>query len=416
MVAGRPTTLRCVAFAIAVVLTLGTLFALAARPDWRSGFLPAQILVLPVATFKFVAGEGNVVAEGLRIEALGPRTTALEMSTLEQGFDAANLRLLRYQFAGFPHSLELSFVFRRADQANDVHAVSLPWPGRGVSIFDLGNVPDWSGRIVEVGFAQYPTPQSIPPGIDLEAFTLMDAQLESLSWRGAAGRLVTDWMGDWPWSQRSVHSLGRDATRPSDSSLLLYVALAVLLAIVWAFVLLGLRRRTLSVFVVGCCACAWLALDLLWQGNLSWRLEAARQAYADASLAQRTSRVADPEILDAANVVKQRIGSDVDATHVLVQSDSAYSLLRLIWHLQPMNTAVYSQALADGSMPARGNYVVVYDAQAFRRSAQFASLITHSRIVTAPGNPNPFTAINADPLVLQYMGAMERHRVHGGKP
>lgn len=178
-IAHRPTRLRCVGFVIAVLLTWGILVVWMVKPDWHSPLLPTHSLVLPAASFHMVAGEGRQVAEGLRVESLGAHGAVLQMYVPDGGFDAAQFPVLDYRFSRFAHALELSLVFRRADQPDDVHAVSLPWPGRGVSSFDLGDVPQWAGRIVEFGFAQYPTPHSIPPNIDMDSFMLLGALLQS---------------------------------------------------------------------------------------------------------------------------------------------------------------------------------------------------------------------------------------------
>ncbi len=416
MAAHRPTRLRCVGFAIAVLLTWSALVVWAAKPDWHSPILPTRSLELPATSFHMIEGEGRQAAEGLRVESLGAHDVALQTYAPKGGFEAAQLPVLAYRFSGFVHTLELSLVFRRADQPGDVHAVSLPWPGRGVSTFDLGDVPQWSGHIVEVGFAQYPTPQSIPPNIDMDTFMLRDAQLQSASWRGALRSLLTNWTSRWPWSQRSVHSLGRDATRPSDSSLVAHVALAFALVIGWAVVLLGLRGRRLAFFAVFCVTCAWLMLDVAWQGNLSWHLEAAREAYADGGFAQRTTHVVDPTIRDAADLVKQRIGGNDVAAHVLVVSDSGYTLMRLLWHLQPMNTAVYSEVLWDGRNPIPGSYVVLFDAPRFRHSVRFAQLVAQSTIVTTGNAPNRFAGVRGNPLVLHYTGLPGSDRPYEGRP
>ena len=131
-VAHRPTRLRCVGFAIAVLLTWSALVVWAAKPDWHIPLLPTRSLVLPAASFRMIDGEARQVAAGLRVESLGAHGVALQTYAPKGGFEAAQLPVLAYRFSGFVHTLELSLVFRRADQPGDVHAVSLPWPGSPV--------------------------------------------------------------------------------------------------------------------------------------------------------------------------------------------------------------------------------------------------------------------------------------------
>lgn len=410
------SALRVVAFVVVVVATLAAILVVAARPEWGSAFLPVEQRTLPAAEFYVVAGTGEAVAGGLRVTGAGEREVALQTMLPEAGFDAADFEVLRYQFENFPRTLEASFLFRRADRPADVQTVSLPWPGHGVASFELAELPEWRGRIIEVGFAEYPTPQAIPPGTGFEPFVLRDAQLGSASWRGALGVLATEWSGYWPWSQRSVHALGRDVTRQDGTSLVLVVALAAAGIVLWAFLLLGLRGRALGACALACAAVAWLALDRHWQASLQWRLGAARDVYANLDYAGRTSTVVDEPLRDAADQVRQQLGNAGDSAHVVVAADSAYTVLRLIWHLQPLNVAVWSQVLGDGRMPAPGTRLVVYDAPALRGSAQFARIFAHSRVVAAPAGSGAQAGLAANPLVLEYTGKPERHPMHGASP
>ncbi len=413
---GAVPALRAFAFVVAVAATLVAILVVAARPEWDSDLLPAGQRSLPAAEFGIVTGAGEPVADGLRIRSAGEREVALQTLLPADGFDAADFDVLRYRFEDLPRTLEVSFLFRRADRPADVQTVSLPWPGHGVASFALSEVPEWQGRIIEVGFAEYPTPQAIPSGIGFEPFVLRDAQLWSASWRGAFGVLATEWSGYWPWSQRSVHALGRDATRQGGASLVLVVALVVAGVVLWAFLLLGLRGRTLGACALACAAVAWLALDLHWQANLQWRLGAARDVYANQDYAGRTATVVDESLRDAANEVRRQLGDIGNDAHVLVAADSAYTVLRLIWHLQPLNVAVWSQILDGGRMPAPGTYVVVYDAPALRSSPQFAQVLARSRMVAPSGGSTARAGLAANPLVLEYTGRIERHRLREALP
>lgn len=412
----RGVALRHLSFAIAVGVTLVAILVWAARPQWHSDLLAAHRLGLPAAQFRVVAGAGEESADGVLVTAAGPRDVALQTMLPGAGFEAADFRVLRYAFTNFPRTLELSFLFRRADRPDDVQTVSLPWPGKGVASFDLTDLPEWHGHIVEVGFAEYPTPQSIPPGGVFAPFVLHDAELWSTSWRGAFAVLATEWSGYWPWSQRSVHALGRDATRPGGTSLLLVAALGASGIVLWAIVLLGLRGRRLGAFVLVCVAVAWLVLDLSWQTSLQWRLGAARDVYADKTWAERTLTVVDEPLRGVATQIEQRLAGAREGAHVLVAADSAYTLLRLLWHLQPLNAAVYNQVVSGTQMPAPGTYVVLYDAPSLRGSAQFARLVARSRVVAAPGDPGIRANLASNPLVLEYTGKLERHRMHGSVP
>ena len=140
--------------------------------------------------------------------------------------DAETFPTLRYRFANFPRTLELSLVFRTAENPEDV-AVSLPWPGERRARSISSQIPQWRGQIVEFGFAQFPVAQLVPPAQGFKPFEIVEAGLWSRSWRGDLAALATDWFGAWPWTQRSVHALGRDTDTPRARSLVLCVAFAL---------------------------------------------------------------------------------------------------------------------------------------------------------------------------------------------
>jgi hypothetical protein len=185
-------------FSLACLISIGALLCWAAGISWQAPFFSDQHRNWMGSEFRVVMG-GAAQDEGrLRIGAVGDERTALQSVALN-GVDAAENPILRYRFEQFPHTLELSLVFRRMG-SEDVSVVSLPWPGGEDAWFDLGSVPEWKGRITEIAFAEYPTPQIVPPMQGFQPFTLVDASLSSRSWHGDLAALRTDWLvvcGHW---------------------------------------------------------------------------------------------------------------------------------------------------------------------------------------------------------------------------
>jgi hypothetical protein len=361
--------MRRLLFAVAMLVSIFAVLAWAAALDWRAPLRAASGHALDSQQFMPVMGAGSKEATGLRISTLGEGDTALQAVVLN-GLDAAEYSLLRYRFDGFPHTLELSLMFRRADSTDDVRVVSLPWPGHGDAWFDLSSVPEWSGRIVELGFAQYPTPQVVPASQPFAPFTLVDAALQPRSWRGDFGALFTDWLGYWPWSQRSVHALGRDTDTPRAQSLVLCIALVIGLLVAWSYLLLRWRGRRLLGLAVAGLAAGWLLLDLQWQSGLQWRNEGTRTLYANMDWARREQFSADTETIAAAREVKAALAGEPDATRILVHAGSSFEQLRLVYHLLPLNVAVLAQVImgTSAALPA-GSVIVVYNIDEWRFDA-----------------------------------------------
>ena len=291
---------------------------------------------------------------------------------------------LRYRFAGFPRTLELSLVFRTTESAEDI-AISLPWPGEGTNTFDLSQVPEWQGRIVELGFAEFPVAQLVPPAQGFRPFELVGADLWSRSWRGDLAALSTDWLGAWSWTQRSVHALGRDTDTPRARSLVLCVAIALGTALAWLALLFGRRTPAFATIGLGAAVAAWLALDLVWQAGLWGRIETTRAVYAPLDWPERERTVADTDVVDAAAKLKTMLRDEPPSSRILVyaDADNGSELLRFVWHALPLNVAVYAYARFVGTALPERTLIVFYRSDAWRTDASWRKFLKYSEHVAA---------------------------------
>lgn len=354
--------MRPLVFALVLATGLGLLLLWAADVDWSSPWNPEQQRNWLGSDFRVVMGGATQDEERLRIGVIGDNHTALQSMALN-GVDAAGNSMLRYRFEDFPNTLELSLVFRRMGD-EDVNVISLPSPGNGDEWFDLGSIPEWQGRITELAFAEYPTPQVVPPEQAFKSFSLVGASLASRSWKGDLAALQTDWFGQWPWSQRSVHALGRDTDSPRARSLVLFIAIACALVLTAAILILRMRRPALLRLAVGVSLLAWLLLDLQWQAGLYSRGAATETLYAGHSWPDRELHAADRDLAEDARALKIALRGIPEASRILVHSGSSFSVLRLVYHLLPMNVGVFANALKveGGKVPPAGTILIACDA------------------------------------------------------
>jgi len=365
-------------FALALLASWTILLLWAARIEWSSPFSPAAQREFPGDDFSAVFGGASADKDRLRVTATGNDFTSLQ-SLRPSDIDAERFTTLRYRFAGFPHTLELSLVFRTAGSPEDV-AISLPWPGNATHTFDLSQVPEWRGRIVEIGFAEFPTAQLVPPAQGFKPFEIVEAGLWSRSWRGDLAALATDWFAAWPWTQRSVHALGRDTDTPRERSLVLCVAIAAALALVLSLLLFGWRDRRFAVTTAVTIAVAWLALDLVWQIGLWGRMQTTRAVYAPLSWAERQDTVADTDIVAAADRLRRILRGEPETSRILVYTGAGqgYELLRLIWHVLPLNAAVYANANGFGEALPEGCLIVFFNSDDWKTNPNMRRLLAHS--------------------------------------
>jgi hypothetical protein len=366
-----------VACALALLASWWLLLLWAADAQWNAPFSPLTRQDFNGSAFQEVFGQAIARDDRLAVQAASADYSTLQ--TVSVNVEAADFAILRYRFVDFPRTLELSLVFRTAAAPDDVQTVSLPWPGSGDAAFDLSQVPAWRGTIIEIGFAQFATAQLVPPARGFSPFELDHADLWSGSWRGDLAALATDWFGAWPWSQRSVHALGREGDGHARSAIV-FAALAAAVSIGWLTLLFGLRARRAAVMVLACVAGAWVLLDLRWQVGLFERLAATRTLYAGLPWEQRKDIVGDDDTLRVANELKALLRDEPGSARILVQSSSGYSVLRLMWHLLPLNTAALWSADPGAPLP-EGCLIVFYDSDAWRRDAAMRRLLARSERV-----------------------------------
>lgn len=312
---------------------------------------PAQRLRHQGSDFGVLAGAGAGIDDDrlLNIAAIGAEQVAMQALTLDAPIVARDFPVLRYRWQHFPRTLELSFLFRRADAPGDVHTITLPPAGRHPGYFDLGDVPDWRGDITEIGFAEYPTAQLVPEGAAFKPFALVEAELWSPSWRGSLGALGTDWLAYRPWSLMSVSALGPDAPWPHKAPPVPVLAAGLLAGVLLGAALMGRRRRPIGVALCIALGVGWIALDLLWLLDFNDRNALTRELHAGRSWRERAAIVPDLHLVAAAQRVQGLLAHAPANTRVVVAADTAYTMLRLDYHLLPANAA---PASALGAQPA----------------------------------------------------------------
>jgi len=346
-----------------IVLWLGLLGWVSDAPH-SAVLQPEQRLRYAGLDFHVVIGAGAGIDSGKRlgINAVGAEHMALQSLALKEPIEAASFPILRYRWQEFPRTLELSFVFRRADQPNDVHTVTLPPAGAYPGYFDLSDVPDWHGRIIEVGFAEFPTAQLVPANIAFRPFALVEAEFWSPSWRGSLGALGTDWSAYRPWALMSISALGPDAPWPHKRTPVLLLTIGLAASLVLAAAVFAQGWKWLGMTLVIALAGGWLALDLRWLGEFADRHVLTRELYAGKPWRERATIEPDTELIAGAKRVREWLAHAPANAHVIVAAPAVYDILRLDYHLLPANVAPIGalSLIDDGRKAMQPVLLVVY--------------------------------------------------------
>src|SRR5690606_12480151 len=108
------------------------------------------------------------------------------------------------------------------------------------------------------------------------------------------------------------------------------------------------------------------------------RLLATRALYAGQDWPERAQRVGDSDILRAAEAVRGLLRDEPAARRILVYSDNGYSLLRMIWHLQPLNAAPFWHAAGFGRSLPEDTVIVFHASDAWHANPTIRRLLEHS--------------------------------------
>lgn len=341
--------MRRAACAVAVALVWIGMLGWAAGMRWNTPLFPAQVQTLRGDSFRVVLGAGVQDDGALRIGAIGDDGNALQSATLD-GIRAQDFPILRYRFDGFPRTLELSLVFRRADTPNDVQSITIPWPGDGWRSVDMRTLPQWRGTIVELGFLEYATAQLVPPSVAFVPFRFESVQLESASWRGGLAALRTAWFAYVPWALHSISALVPDRATYGTSSPVPVLGAGMLLSLLAMMVLLRWRYRQVLRGVGIAAIVLWIALDARWLRDFDARHALTEHLYAGKDWNQRLQLLPDQDLAFMATQIGTWLDSQPPGQRLLAASDSNYVFLRLIYLLLPHNVALL-QLTGDAVLP-----------------------------------------------------------------
>lgn len=230
---------------------------------------------------------------------------------------------------------------------------SLPSPTNGQINVDLASLPDWSGRIIELGL--------LLSGEQGQTLILRNISFVPRSFVSRLRADLVDLTSPETWSQRSINSL--ESPRAGNGVVLTSVAVVALGFVLLFSTMLLLNAKTrptgpvtlLASFVV-----IWLLLDVRWQTVLAHNLSQATEIYGGKSWEAKQAAAPDGTLYLYAETLKRSVLPDSPQRIFILHRSTGhnYARLRLQYHLLPHNIYNFGDELPTRYTRA-GDYVVI---------------------------------------------------------
>jgi hypothetical protein len=261
---------------------------------------------------------------------------------------------LNYQISGRHAAEHIYFIWRTAENPDTVHNILLGWSGDRTASAHLGQSPQWKGTITEVGLDVYGDLRDQPPIVrSLSLLPTSRTELIRAIW--------TEWTSFRLWSQKSAHHL-RGTPRLNTLSPTLATAAWAGLALVVAFAITAATRSRKGLPLILTLLIPWIALDLLWQNNLSTQLDETRTLYAGKTQHEKHLAGREAMLYKYAQHIKQEVLPE-PGVRIFLLHDSvlrSYRRLKAQYYLLPHNLFNFDKFPRKNALKP-GDYLLVLD-------------------------------------------------------
>lgn len=346
---------KTVGYALAAVMAGAMALALCFLGyQWTVGPVDARTVYLPGKDFKSVVGQSQIDGDRRVVTGLvgeSPRRQAV--LSLEHQLDSDEYRYVTVDSSQLPPQLEVTLFWREPaeKQGDGLFSQPLPSDVTGLITMDMGLNPAWGGRLSEIGLLLLGDSDSLP--VSLAGITLQGEGIGS-----AAGSLLTQWTGFRRFDQATVNRLLATFSPGAASPVplaALWAAISLSLLLAWRLAGKLVPRHT-GVLVV---LIVWIALDLLWQRQLSAQLTFSQHLFQGRSMAARHARDIDRGLYEYAMELKER-GLPASPARLFILHNSYghnYQRLKMQYYLLPHN--IYNlTTLPPGDALREGDYVL----------------------------------------------------------
>jgi hypothetical protein len=305
---------------------------------------------------ELVTRMGSARIEGDSLEVTGFTThqgNQNALATKKTRFRATNYSFLAYQFGGQHAGMRINLIWRTAENPSGLSTTPLHWNKGRLSSFNLANQPAWRGTITEIGVHILGEPREEP-------VTVAKLTLEPQNWQGQLVTIWSEWTAFRGWTPTSINWL--EGT-PGPATLSPTVAMAAWSAVaIVLLIAIGRLRRDKSLATFGAAILIpWIALDLLWQSDLSTQLRETKTIFGGKTTHEKHLADGDQHIYSYAKRLKEQVLPESQDSRIFIVHNSSglnYDRLKTQYYLLPNNIYNYGSTPPNHGLRG-GDFILV---------------------------------------------------------
>lgn len=267
-------------------------------------------------------------------------------------FNAQEYPFLQYTILDRSPGQSIFLLWRTKESPKQTSNTRLYWNGNKTLTIDLGKNKAWKGEITELAFDVYGDLRGQP--IEFDTLTLKPYSSQAL-----LASIWAEWTAYRGWTQRSAHHLRGTQTEPALSPTLVAACWAGLALLLLAGANLLFKSST-RISYLAAVLIPWVALDLLWQGELSTQLTETKVLFSGKT--QHEKQLADREsaLYEYAQHLKNEILPEPGARIFLLEDTAhrTYTRLKAQYYLLPHNLYNYDRIPRKNAV-RNGDYILV---------------------------------------------------------
>ncbi len=332
--------LLALALSAAVLLTLFIAYYQFQQPERIN---PTTNTKIVVKQFTTTLGASRLENDALLITGLETRADenhALIATHLP--LDAQYYPYLRYRFDGLQAGLQLQFFWSKVENPKKMFAAVLPRNFGTTSTFSLGAQPEWQGTISDIAIL-------ITGDLRDQPLRIAEITLVSRTWRQLIAAVWSEWTGFRGWSGSSINNLQGISSYSGSATVSPTIAMAIWAGLALIFLYLIDRAWPMTNFIGYGAAILipWIALDLLWQNELSNQLRETKYLFSGKSTHEKHLVDVDQDIYRYTKRLKEAV-LPTSSSRIFILHDSLshnFARLKTQYYLLPHNIYNFNQWL-----------------------------------------------------------------------